>query len=166
MVRGIIFKRIALCMLVGMAFGVVISEVSYALVASGESRLPEVVAIDIPAGTAARLALGQSDPSIPTSLTFVAGDTLTVRNEDTVVHEVGPLFIPPGASASMKLDSSVSSSVSCSFVPSKYLGLKVQAPVTLMTRIVGIFETGINMGFLITVYSLFAIPMKPKSAPA
>jgi hypothetical protein len=40
--------------------------------------------------------------------------------------------------------------------------LEVLSPVTLTTRIVGVLETGLNLGFLVTVYSLFAIPLKKK----
>jgi len=78
------------------------------------------------------------------------------------VHQLGPLLIPPGAQASMNLSTEQDYTVTCSFQPSKYLGLEVLSPVTLTTRIVGVLETGLNLGFLVTVYSLFAIPLKKK----
>ncbi len=159
-----VIKRIALCMLVSLLIGAGISEASFYYLHSGQNRPPQVVELDIPAGTANRIAQGEGDPSVPQSMTFVVGDTLLVKNEDAVVHQLGPLVIPSGAQASMKLDSEQSYLATCSFQPSKYLGLDVLPPVTIVTRIVGVLETGLNLGFVVTVYSLFAIPLKKKVA--
>jgi hypothetical protein len=164
MSRLIVAKRIALCMLAGLLFGVIISEASYYFLRTGETRSPQVVELDIPPGTAVRVARGVADPSLPSTMTFVVGDTLRVRNQDTVVHQLGPLWIPSGATASMKLDSERDYAVTCSFQPSKYVGLRVQSPLTLGTRLMGILEAGIPLGFLIALYSLFAIPMKRGAA--
>ncbi len=161
---GQILKRIAVCMLISLVAGAAISEVTFYFLHTGQTRAPEVVELDIPAGTAQRIAQGEGAPSLPTNMTFVVGDTLLVKNQDSVVHQLGPLLIPSGAQASMKLDTEQGYLVSCSFQPSKYLGLDVLAPVTLTTRIVGVLETGLNLGFLVTVYSLFAIPLKKKVA--
>ena len=37
-------------------------------------------------------------------MSFVVGDTLVVKNEDSVEHQLGPLWIPAGSSASMPLN--------------------------------------------------------------
>jgi hypothetical protein len=151
--------RISICMLAGLVFGLVISEVSYYFLQTGETRPPETVEIDIPQGTARAVAEGRADSSLPASLNFVLGDTLTVRNNDEVVHQLGPLVIPPGAAASMKLDAVQDDEAACSFQPSKYIGLKVQSPLTLGTRVVGILESGIPMGFLFALYGVFGLPI-------
>jgi hypothetical protein len=157
-------RRFALCMILGLALGTVLSEVAFHYLDSGETRPPQVIEIDIPAGTAAEVQAGQADPSLPTALTFVIGDTLLVRNKDAVVHTLGPLLIPPGTSGSMKLDSPDYSAVSCSFQPSKYLGLTMESPLNGATRTVGILEASLPMGLLFSVYGLFAIPFKKQTA--
>lgn len=160
---AILLKRIALCMLGSLVIGAAISEASFYFLHQGEARPPRIVELDIPAGTADRVARGQADPALPVNMTFIVGDTLLVRNADSVVHQLGPLLIPSGTQASMKLDTEQDYAVTCSFQPSKYLGLDVLSPITLTTRIVGVLETGLNLGFLITAYSLFALPLKKKS---
>ena len=159
---AIILKRIALCMLVSLVIGAAISEASFYYLHLGQTRPPRVVELDIPSGTADRIASGEGAPSLPTNMTFVVGDTLLVRNHDSAAHQLGPLLIPSGAQASMSLNAEQNYTVTCSFQPSKYLGLEVLSPVTPTTRLAGVLETGLNLGFLVTVYSVFAIPLKKK----
>ncbi len=156
-------KRIAISMLVGLLLGVVVSELSFRLLNNGQTRPPKVVQLDIPAGTATKLARGQADPSLPSSMTFVVGDELVVNNHDSVAHKLGPLFIPAGTSASMNLASEQGYTMICSFEPSKYLELDVLPPLTTTTRVVGVLEAGLNVGFLIAVYAVFAMPWKKKA---
>jgi hypothetical protein len=151
-------------MLVGLLLGAVISELSFYLLNTGQTRPPKLVELDIPAGTAERVARGETDTTLPPSMTFVVGDTLLVNNHDSVAHQLGPLFIPSGASASMRLATEQGYTLLCSFQPSKYLDLSVLPPLTLATRVVGILEAGLNVGFLIAVYAVFAIPSKKKAA--
>lgn len=164
MSRAIVTQRIVLCMLAGLLFGAAISEASYYFLRTGETRPPQVVKLNIPAGTAALVSRGEANPALSATMTFVVGDTLLVRNLDIVVHQLGPLWIPPGATASMRLDTERDYAVACTFRPSKYVDLRVQSPLTLVTRLAGIFEAGIPLGFLIALYSLFAIPMNRKVA--
>jgi len=91
---------------------------------------------------------------------FVVGDILVVNNQDSVVHQLGPLFIPPGTSASMNLNTEQSYAFACSFQPSKYLGLSVQPPLTFTTRLVGVLEAGLPIGILIALYSVLAVGPK------
>jgi hypothetical protein len=158
-------KRILVGVLAGLAFGVAISEATYFFLRDGEERPPEVVEITIPPGTAAKVQSGQAEPSIPESMTFVIGDTLVVNNQDEVTHQLGPLFIPAGSAASLRLDSAQSSQATCSFQPGKYFGLKVEPPLTVQTRLFGILQAGIPMSFLFVLYGVFAIPSK-KVMPA
>jgi hypothetical protein len=153
-------KRIILSMLAGLLFGVAISEMTFYFLNTGETRPPQIVKLTIPPGTAQKVSLGESDPTLPTSMYFVVGDTLMVNNMDSVVHQLGPLFIPSGSSASMKLDTEQDYAFTCSFIPSKYIGLNVRPPLTLVTRILGILEAGLPMGFLIALYSIYAMPVK------
>ncbi len=82
-----------------------------------------------------------------------------------VTQSLGPLVIPPGSSASMKLNQVGSLSYTCSFQPTKYYGIEVQQGVTLGTRLVASLVAGIPLGVLLGVYSLVARPLKPKPKP-
>lgn len=157
-------KRVALCTLIGLALGAVLSEAAFHFLNSGETRPPQVIEIDIPPGTADEVLRGKADPTLPTSLSFVLGDTLLVRNNDSAVHTLGPVLIPPGASGTMKLDSPSYSAVSCSFQPSQYLGLTMASALNGQTRLIGILEAGVPMSFLFSLYGLFAFP--PKKEPS
>src|SRR5512144_2562142 len=103
MSRREVIKRIVISMLIGIALGAIVSELSFFLLDNGQTRPPKRVDIQIPAGTAALVARGETDPSLPPSMTFVVGDQLVVSNQDSVTHTLGPLVIPAGTSASMNL---------------------------------------------------------------
>lgn len=157
--RKIILRRIGLSLLAGMLIGVLVSEISYLFL--GEvNRPPERIELVIPAGTAAGVALGEAPPTIPEEMTFVLGDTLVVTNQDITDHELGPLWIPPGTSASLQLDQVEEYAFVCSFQPTKYLGVDVREPLTLWTRLGGILLAGLPLGALFSVYSLVAWPLK------
>src|SRR5512142_1828244 len=115
MTRSIMLRRIAWSLLAGLLIGVLVSEVSYYLLNDGSTRPPKLVQLDIPAGTAARVAQGQATESLPSSMNFVVGDRLVVSNHDSVAHQLGPLFIPAGGSASMNLATENGYSMLCSF---------------------------------------------------
>ncbi len=160
----VIVKRLFLSMLAGLLFGVVISEMTFYFLKTGETRPPGTIELIIPAGTAERVARGETDSTLPATMVFVAGDILEVKNLDSVVHQLGPLFIPSGSTASMKLDTEQDYSFVCSFEASKYIGLSVKSPLTLGTRMLGILEAGLPMGMLIALYSVFAMPVKKQPA--
>ncbi len=157
-----VLSRFAISIVIGLILGAIISEVSYYFLKTGETRPPQVVELDIPAGTADRIARGEAVSSIPSNLIFVMGDTLLVKNQDSVPHTLGPLFIPPGSSATMNLNQAQDYTVACSFQPSKYIGLSVQSPLDTSTRLFGIVEAGVPMGLLFALYSLVAFPRKQK----
>jgi hypothetical protein len=154
----IVALRIMLGMLAGIAIGALISEATYFFLRHGEDRAPQVIQLDIPAGTAVRVESGEAIPSIPDSMTFVMGDVLMVRNRDIVSHQLGPLFIPAGSSASLRLDAAQKYAAACSFKPTRYFGINVQPALTLQTRFLGILQAGIPLGFLFILYGVFAIP--------
>jgi hypothetical protein len=162
MSRPTAIKRIAISMLVGLVMGAVISELSFYLLNDGQTRPPKTIQLEIPMGTAARVARGVEDPELPASMNFVVGDRLVVTNHDSAAHQLGPLFIPANATASMNLATEQGYNLLCSFTPSKYLQLSVLPPLTIWTRIVGVLEIGLNVGFLISVYAVFAVPFKKR----
>jgi hypothetical protein len=159
----IALKRILYSMLIGLAIGLAISEVSFMFLRD-TARPPEVIELVIPEGTAARIARGETPPSIPTSMTFVLGDVLMVQNNDVVDHELGPLWIPPGSSASLTLNTAESYAYDCSFQLGNYIGLDVREPLTLGTRLYGIIFAGLPLGGLIALYSLI-MPVRKKNDP-
>ncbi len=158
-------KDLLIRMLFFLGFGIILaaifSEVTFRLQGDTTSRDPKTIILVIPAGTAAKVAQGQS--MIPAGQTFMVGDTLQVKNEDSVTQSLGPLVIPPGSSASMKLDQVGSLSYTCSFEPTKYYGIEVQQGITLGTRLIASLVAGIPLGVLLGVYSLVAKPLKLKT---
>jgi len=157
---NILVKRVLISLLLGLAFGVVLNEITFMFLRE-TARPPKVVELVIPNGTAEKVARGETPPTIPDSMAFVIGDTLMVKNEDTVDHELGPLWIPAGTSASLKLDTVQSYALTCSFEPGRYFGLDVHEALTLGTRLYGILYSGIPLGGLLALYSL-VMPVKKK----
>lgn len=157
-----IFRRIALSLLIGLLVGLTISEVSYLLLRES-NRPPEVVSLDIPLGTAAQVAEGIAPPSIPDEMTFVVGDTLLVRNNDSTDHQLGPLWIPAGSTASMNLDDNQNFIFACSFQPSNYFGLDVREPVTFWTKVGGVIFAGVPLGAILALYSIITWPIKKET---
>jgi hypothetical protein len=99
-------------------------------------------------------------------MVLVVGDTLVVQNQDSTAHQLGPLWVPAGSSASLSFDRAEKSAYSCSFVPGKYLGLDVNEPITISTRIIGILSAGVPLGFLLALYIVFAVLPAQKAKPA
>ena len=157
-------RRIAVGMLAGLALGAGVSELTYAFLRQGEDRRPDVIEILIPQGTASRIEEGKPEPSIPATMDFIAGDTLLVRNQDSVAHQLGPVYIPAGSTATLPLLEPQDYQASCSFQPSHVFGLKVRPPLTLQVRILGILQAGVPIGFLFVLYGIFALPVGRRAA--
>ena len=157
-----LLKRILFSLLIGIGISAAISEISF-LTLREVNRSPQSVVLTIPRGAAEQVERGEQPPSIPKDMIFIVGDVLVVKNEDTVAHELGPLFIPAGSSARLEFSSEESYTYSCTFQPSKTLGLDVREPVTPYTRITGILFAGLPLGGLIFLYSLVVRPLKPKA---
>lgn len=158
-------KRLILCLVLGVAISAVVTEFSF-LTLREVNRSPQVIELVIPPGTADQVARGEQPPTIPPDMIFIVGDELVVKNEDSVPHDLGPLFIPPGSSAHLSFTSEDNYSYSCSFQPSRTLGLDVRSPVTATTRIIGILLAGLPFGGLLAVYSIILRPPKKKEVPA
>jgi hypothetical protein len=159
MSRAIILRRMLFSIVIGLLLGLAISEITFSFLRE-TARPPKNIELIIPAGTAAQVARGEQPPSIPDALTLVAGDTLIVRNEDVTDHQLGPLWIPAGASASLRLTEADSYDYSCSFQPSRSIGLDVHESLTWSTRLEGIFFTGIPLAVLLALYSLIFTPKR------
>jgi len=99
-------------------------------------------------------------------MTFVVGDRLVVRNEDSSDHKLGPLWIPANSSAELALDQEESLAYECTFQPGQYFGLDVREPLTPSTRIYGIVYVALPMAILILLYSLVFTPKKEENAAA
>jgi hypothetical protein len=153
-------RRLLLCFLIGLVLSVAITEIPFIFLRE-ITRPPKQITLVIPLGTAEEVARGEQPPGIPENMKFVVGDTLIVQNQDKVDHQLGPLWIPASSSAQLSLDQVESLSYECSFQPGKYLGLDVNEPLTLATRIYGILYIALPLGILIWLYSL-AIPSKKK----
>ena len=146
-------KRIVISMLLGVLVAAITTEVAYQVL-KRENREPQQIELVIPAGTAQKIADGQAPLSLPEDMTFVVGDTLVVVNQDEVDHQLGPLWIPAGTSASLNLDTEQNYILECSFQPTKVLGIDVLQPVTFGTRLTGILFAGFPLGALFAVYSV------------
>lgn len=152
-------RRIGLAMLVGLAVGAAINEVSFAFLRE-DDRPPAAIELVIPPGTAELVARGDQAPGLPDGMRFVVGDTLVVHNRDRVDHQLGPLWVPAGSSASLNLDSEANYAVHCSFQPTSAFGLDVRPPLTLWTRLQGILLSGLPLGILLSLYAVVGRPAR------
>jgi len=134
-----------------MFVGLVLSEGSFVLL--GETaRPPTTIEVIIPAGTAGLIARGEKPPSLPSGMVFVVGDTLSIVNEDSTEHQLGPIWIPAGTSGRLVLAQADKLAYECSFVPARYFDMDIREPLTLSTRLYGIFYAGLPLGLLIALY--------------
>src|SRR5258706_173795 len=118
MQKSVVIQRILLAFAAGILIGLAVSELTFLFV--GETaRKPKTIAIVIPPGTADLVARGEQPPTLPQDMTFVVGDILSVENKDSVDHQLGPLWIPPGASGQLNLGEVASLAFDCSFQPRK-----------------------------------------------
>lgn len=153
--------RILISLALGFGLAALTTELAYVFL-QRENRPPKVVEIVIPAGTAEQIRQGGGGQlGVPESMQFVVGDTIKVVNNDSENHILGPLWIPAGSSASLKLESEQHLAYECTFQPDKYFGLDVREPVTWSTRVWGIFLAGFPLSMIFAIYSGL-IPAKKK----
>jgi hypothetical protein len=155
-------RRFLIFFAISLVFIVLMSETSFYFLKEDSDRAPKEVQLIIPEGTAARVANGETVASIPDKMVFTLGDTLTVKNEDVVSHELGPLWIPAGSSASLVLEQASKFAYTCSFQPSRYLGLDVKNPTTWLTRLAAFGLATPATAFFLFFYSIIIWPIKPK----
>src|ERR1043165_1103594 len=163
--KNFVLKRILFSSVLGLILGVLVGEVPFFFLQE-TARAPRDVILVIPLGTAAEVARGKQPPSIPENMSFVVGDRLVVKNDDSVEHKLGPLWIPAHSTAQLALDQEANVSYECSFQPGKYFGIDVNEPLTLGTRIFGILFVGVPLAMLLALYSVLIAPKKKENAPA
>ncbi len=154
----ITWVRISLAILVGLVFGFLVSEISYQLSPDLNQLEPDRVEVVIPAGTAAKLAAGQP-VTVPEEINFVIGDILVVKNEDTVSHQLGPVWVPAGSSGVLQVGGDQPVTYQCSFTTSRSFGLDVQPALDLWVRLQGMLSIGLPTGVMLALYTL-AVPYK------
>lgn len=152
--------RLMITSVIALVFVAVINEVFYLLQREPHNRAPQTIQIVVPAGTAERLAAGESPLTLPNEMIFVVGDTLEVVNEDSVSHELGPIWVPAGSTGKLVLEEANKYAYSCSFAPGNYLGLDVRLPTTLGTRLTALALAGPTMAVFLFIYGLLAFPIK------
>jgi hypothetical protein len=150
----------------GILIAAILAEAAFRYIGTAADRGPQRIELIIPAGTSDRVARGEALPGLPDPMVFVVGDTLVVKNQDSTAHQLGPLWVPAGSSASLSFDQAQNFAFACSFIPGNYLGLDVKEPLTLSTRIVGILSAGIPLGMLLSLYIVFAVLPARKAKPA
>ncbi len=153
-------KRLLILFVMSLAAVGVVSEIAFRIQKEKYDRPPQEVELVIPSGTSERVAAGEPAPSIPEELVFVLGDTLVVKNEDAVDHQLGPVWVPSGAQASLVLEQPGEFAYSCSFQPSRYLGLDVRKPTTWSTRLTALGLATPALAFFLFVYSLILRPIQ------
>lgn len=153
-------RRILILFLISLGLAFAGSELAFYFQKEPSDRAPAEVELVIPAGTASRIAIGMPVPDIPEEMVFVLGDTLVVRNEDEVDHQLGPLWIPPHSTAKLTLEEAERYALSCSFQPTRYQGLTVKPPITWGTRLIALGLTVPATTMFLFVYSLLIWPIK------
>lgn len=157
------FLRLGVITAVSFVFAFGFNEAMYALQREPADRSPTTISIAIPAGAAERIAAGEEAVSLPEEISFVIGDVLEVHNEDSVPHQLGPIWVPPGATGRLVMDTAERQAYTCSFSTNKYLGLDVRPGTTAETRIIALFLTVPTLATLIFLYSLAMHPIRARS---
>jgi hypothetical protein len=153
-------RRIVISAAIGLLIGLVLSEGTFIFLGR-TARPPQTITVTVPAGTSELVARGEQPPTLPQGMTFVVGDVLVIDNEDSVDHQLGPLWIPAGTSGQLVLGQPESLAYECSFQADNYIGMDVYESLTLGTRLYGILFAGIPMSILIALYAVI-LPAKNK----
>lgn len=153
-------KRLLVTFFIAFAFVFGISELAHIINKEQTDRIPEIIEFVIPAGTAKKIAAGEQVAIIPSGLTFVIGDTLSIKNEDTVNHELGPLYIPTGSSASLVMEDANKYTLGCSFQTSKYFNFDVRTRTTFESRITALMLATPPTTVFLFLYSILIFPAK------
>ena len=153
--------RLLVTALISVVAVAVVNEGAYLIQKEKYDRPPKTIQLLIPAGTAARLAAGESVQSIPDKMIFVMGDVLEVKNQDSVAHQLGPVWVPAGATGRLALNEPNKYTYSCSFSTTRFLGLDVRKPTTLGTRLTALIFATPPMTTFLFIYSLLVFKIKP-----
>ena len=155
--------RLLLSFVIAFIFGFIISEISFNALTKNTEREAEIYEINIPPNTAERIENGFPIPSIPESMIFFEGDKIIVQNDDSVSHQLGPIWVPAGSSGTLTLEKPQSYSLSCTFQPTKVMGLEVRPRLTNNIRFQGVLAIGLPSGVLIWLFSIVIFPLESKT---
>lgn len=164
--------RLVIVFGVSLVFILLFTEVAYAIQKESYDRPPETFRLIIPEGTAEKVDAGEDPIQLPEGKVFVIGDVLEVINQDIVDHQLGPVWVPPGATGKLVLEVPDKYSFSCSFTPSQYLGFDVREATTIATRIIGLSISVPTTTAFLYLYSFLVFPLdkekkqKKKAVPA
>lgn len=117
--------------------------------ATGAAGAGQRVLVPIPAGTAERIAAGTAASAVdlpPAAVGLAEGDTLVVRNDDSVVHRVGTWWISPGAVLELPVRALDAGVFSCTFHPGGTLSLSVARPEGPVSVILPALLLGVPFG--------------------
>ncbi len=154
--------RIVISFVVGFLGSWLISESSYFVLKDPDTRdTVNRITLVIPQGTAERIAAGEDVLSLPSSMSFVEGDLLVVKNEDSVSHQLGPVWVPPQSSGVLEVGSANTYTYSCSFQTSSVFGIDVRPALTSSVRFGGIFAMALPTSVMLALYSFLVFPIKP-----
>ena len=161
-----IILRIAIVLVLAIVAVAAINEGAFFLLKEKGDRAPETVELIIPEGTAERVAQGEQIPAIPEEMVFVIGDVLKVVNRDSVDHQLGPIWVPAGASGSIVLEQADKFAYRCSFQASRYLGLDVRVGTTVKSRVQALLLAAPPTAVFLFIYSLLIFPIKENKKQA
>jgi len=117
--------------------------------------LPEtrIVPLEVPRGTAAAIARGESVDVIPSTLLLRRGDTLVIGNDDEVVHRVGYALIPPGQTARIIADNALldGPALLCTIHPSGALSISALARPGIEATIIPTLIAGLPISMAVVV---------------
>lgn len=138
----------------GLLLSLGLNALVWAILPVENDRAPQRVELVIPRGTAQRVAAGEAVPSIPANFVFVVGDTLVIRNEDEVAHQVGPFWIPAGTSVSQLLGGTTKLTYSCTVRPERSIGLEVRPRISPAQKMLLVVLGGVLFGGLASFFIL------------
>lgn len=159
-----VLRRLLLSIGIALLLGVIVSEGSFYLQRTQMDRMPDQFDLVVPAGTADRIKAGLPVPSLPDNMTFVEGDVILVKNEDAVSHQLGPIWVPAGATGKLTLEKPNSYTLTCSFQPNQRLGLEVRPRLTGAIRFQGLLAVAAPTSVLVMLYLLVMKPL-PQNNP-
>jgi plastocyanin len=86
----------------------------------------EEILVEVPAGTAERMAAGEEVELLPRTLRVSVGDRLRIVNHDDEAHEVGPYAVAPGQTLEQTFTSPGTLEGLCTLHPSGAITIEVR----------------------------------------
>ena len=100
--------------------------------------------------------------SLPETMTFVEGDLLIVRNQDTASHQLGPVWVPAQSSGVLEDGHRQHLFLRLLVFEGPGVGGQGLERLTLGMRIQGALMIGLPSAVMIALYSFLIFPLKSK----